>query len=334
MMKIYRFPVLVTICCVIALGACTSELKDADDLPLDPTLPGIHVEGWASALNANFHGKALATANYDYTKCRACHGLDLRGGTSKISCADPACHASVPGDHPVGWLSAINDDFHGKVLMQASYDFGKCSSCHGTDLDGGATGISCNNDGCHTKADGGPKACYTCHGDRDMKTTYPPLSSFHVSHVTGTSISTALDCADCHHTTMNGYDDPNHLGGSNPNGAEVLLMGTLANVSTKGTVGTPGYDAGSKSCSNVYCHGNFTNGNNATVVKDGQDQAKCGSCHGDPATGNPLPKPPHMAQDACSNCHSGVVDAEKNIIDKTLHMNGILNVFGQERDDW
>ncbi len=52
-------------------------------------------------------------------------------------------------------------------------------------------------------------------------------------------------------------------------------------------------------------------------------QAECGSCHGLPPTG-------HQASTltACVNCHIGVVDNQGNIIDKTKHINGVKNVFG------
>jgi predicted CxxxxCH...CXXCH cytochrome family protein len=109
----------------------------------------------------------------------------------------------------------------------------------------------------------------------------------------------------------------------------------LAATKTKGTTGEPVYDPASGACRNVYCHGNFSNGNNyAAKWTGGAVEAKCGSCHGDPATGNPLPKSPHPQMDNCSTCHAGVVDAGRNIIDPSKHINGKLNSFGGERTDW
>jgi hypothetical protein len=66
-------------------------------------------------------------------------------------------------------------------------------------------------------------------------------------------------------------------------------------------------------------------GDNASPEWTDPDAVFCGSCHGLPPTGhNPF------ELDACANCHSSVVDATGSIIDKTKHVNGLLNVFGQE----
>ena len=64
-------------------------------------------------------------------------------------------------------------------------------------------------------------------------------------------------------------------------------------------------------------------GNNRSVIWNQVDgsQAVCGSCHN-------LPPDGHIANPNCSNCHPGVVDANRNIIDQTKHINGMKNVFG------
>ncbi|MAT40123.1 MAG: hypothetical protein CL946_11025, partial [Ectothiorhodospiraceae bacterium] len=226
------------------------------------------------------------------------------------------------------------EGFHGKILARSNYDFTNCQSCHGVEFDGGFTELSCNSSGCHVAADGGPKACYTCHGDFGARVAYPTTAPSHKVHLTlENGDGAVVDCATCHPSADGGYDDPNHLGGSNPDGVEVMLGG-LAARQTNGTVGSPAFDATAMSCANTYCHGNFTNGNNATVTWNGTDQAACGTCHGDPATGNPLPPSPHPPVESCVGCHGQTVDANQNIIDKTLHINGELNVFGSVREDW
>jgi hypothetical protein len=60
----------------------------------------------------------------------------------------------------------------------------------------------------------------------------------------------------------------------------------------------------------------------------------CGACHGDAATANPLPKPPHFAVTTCYTCHPGVVDQNQKIADKTKHVNGKLTKYGPEVTDW
>jgi hypothetical protein len=54
--------------------------------------------------------------------------------------------------------------------------------------------------------------------------------------------------------------------------------------------------------------------------------AACGTCHGLPPTGHTA-----ATLTTCVNCHSGMIDATGTITDKTKHVNGKINVFGQER---
>jgi predicted CxxxxCH...CXXCH cytochrome family protein len=102
----------------------------------------------------------------------------------------------------------------------------------------------------------------------------------------------------------------------------------------------PTFDVTNGSCTNTYCHGYFKNGNTDNVVSftAGSQGAVCGSCHGDPSTGNPLPRNlneggSHPLVQDCSLCHFGVVEVDGSnytIIDKDKHINGKLNIFGNE----
>lgn len=237
----------------------------------------------------------------------------------------------LPGAHGDQFGNPSSDGFHGKVLLASRYadmmNGGEgCARCHGTDFNGQGSDLSCNGSGCHVKAEGGPTACYTCHGDLLTKQVYPTNSPAHSTH-----ISEGMACASCH-TIPTVWTAPSHIDATP--GPEVQMTDSLAALKTKGTTGTPTFVSSTVSCQNVYCHGNFTNGNNAVPQWKGTQQATCGTCHGDPSTGNPLPKGSHPPVETCSACHSGVVDANKNIIDKTKHGNGKLNVFGSERTDW
>lgn len=260
------------------LAACSSELKDAGDLPTNPQLIGAHGKGYALIGSENFHG----------TDIRSRLGWDITG----------------------------------------------CKSCHGPDYAGGLTNQSCSASGCHEADDGGPEACYVCHGDSQSKKSYPQWYNAHRVHLEGTAdAAVTIACNNCHNLPNN-FEDPIHVDKTTPGKAEVNFVNAFAETKTKGTVGTPSFDAATGSCSNTYCHGNFTNGNNATVAWKGQDQGKCGSCHGDPATGNPLPKSPHPPVQNCVLCHADVVDSNNQIKDRNKHVNGRLNVSGQERTDW
>lgn len=91
----------------------------------------------------------------DTSICTECHGEDLAGGISLISCF--SCHDGPDGDsgHPEGWPLDTTDTvaFHGKYGSR--YD-NACRICHGINLTGGI----------------GP-ACSICHDG----TIAPPLSN-------------------------------------------------------------------------------------------------------------------------------------------------------------
>lgn len=249
--------------------------------------------------------------------------------------ADLPSTPTLAGAHGEGYAIIGSDNFHGKDIMQnLGWDISGCRSCHGVTYSGGNTGQSCSATGCHAAAYGGPEACYVCHGNIATKKIYPQWYASHKTHLEGgAGSSVTIACNNCHQLPTN-YSDPVHIDKTTPGTAEVHFSNVLAATKTLGTIGTPSFSDADVTCANVYCHGNFTNGNNKTVAWKGTNQAKCGSCHGDEATGNPLPKAPHPQNANCSGCHAGIVDANRNILDPDRHVNGILNVFGTERTDW
>jgi predicted CxxxxCH...CXXCH cytochrome family protein len=121
-----------------------------------------------------------------------------------------------------------------------------------------------------------------------------------------------------------------------------VFTGFLSSKSTAGF--TPSYSTATGTCSNIYCHGNFRNGNPTNVVVWNvftSASAACGTCHGNPnrptLAERALPKTPaeggtHPNVLACASCHGDVVNANLQIISVTKHINGKINVFGQERD--
>jgi predicted CxxxxCH...CXXCH cytochrome family protein len=102
------------------------------------------------------------------------------------------------------------------------------------------------------------------------------------------------------------------------------------------------WDVGNVSCDNSYCHGNWSlakeqsnnsfiytadkiEGNAASPKWTDPATAACGTCHN-------LPPKGHTPFDltACTGCHNTVINADGKIIDKTKHVNGMINVFGVE----
>ena len=84
----------------------------------------------------------------NHGNCTECHGTDLRGGISKVSCFSlqfngQSCHASGPIGHPAGWRDPA---LHGSVAKSqpgADSGFSSCQLCHGDDFAGGVANVSC-----------------------------------------------------------------------------------------------------------------------------------------------------------------------------------------------
>lgn len=265
-----------------------------------------------------------------------------------ISCSDlkEDINTTVPelALHKDGIINPTSPNFHGKIISSNNWDMKPCQQCHAANYSGGTVEASCYD--CHTQP-GGPEACNTCHGEfADPLRSAPPRAlegsifttspgvGAHTAHLYENSIGKEILCATCH-TVPSTFGSESHLGSDNK--AEINF-GELAVYSGV----NPNYSFSNNTCSDTYCHGNFTFfkdsssysfiytaatmvGNNFSAKWNKVDgsQAECGSCHGLPPTG-------HRAStlNECVNCHQGVVDNQGNIIDKTKHINGVKNVFG------
>ncbi len=263
--------------------------------------------------------------------------------------------------HESGIVNPSSPNFHGNLIKNADWDMKQCQQCHSASYTGGTAGASCYD--CHTTP-AGPEACNTCHGDfANPSSIAPPralngaiLSSergvgAHTKHLTANQLGSAVSCNECH-TLPNGFSDPAHI--DQTPGAEIMF-GSLTRLSTNVPGGfnyqpsignfipNPSFDKTNGTCANVYCHGYFKNGNLSNVVSfTSQSQGSvCGTCHGNAATGNPLPVTfanggTHPDNQNCDFCHFDVVSIDSTttqiytIIDKNKHINGKLNVFGNE----
>ena len=302
-----------------------------------------HPPDWMDKNSDNFHGDAVFESGLE--SCKACHGENLDGGWSGVACSD--CHGAL-FPHPDGWVNPTSQNFHGMFIRNEDWSMESCTSCHGSDYAGGTSGVSCIT--CHTQT-GGPEACNTCHGNfsgqvADLKNWAPPEDlnkntdtgskgvGSHQVHLNPMNVASVdqLACLQCHRQ-LTGFDDPNHI-----KGGVQLQWHPLATDSDRVT---PVWSAANATCADVYCHGNFEfskessaytwaytadamTGYNPTIdwTKVGTGQTECGKCHGLPPTG-------HFPQEVedCYVCHGTVVDNAGNIIDKTRHIDGKINVF-------
>lgn len=314
----------------------------------------VHKNGILNPDSENFHGKYIAQ-NDDFTDCKSCHGADWNGGIVSPSCQ--TCHSGI-GVHEDGIIDPASNNFHGKYLIANNWDLSKCQQCHSADFSGGVASPSCLT--CHTESRG-PQACNTCHGDFSNPDRIAPPADLvgntsttakgvgaHEIHVYSNTLAENVRCFDCHERAVvpeGGSFASAHIDGL----PAEMKFGSLAD-----TLGNANYDYNTLQCNNVYCHGNFVFkkddsnnqfgyadsvmvGNNFSPTWNKVDgtQAACGTCHGQYDSSNnlvtvaPVGHIPVGDVTSCANCHTGVVDANGAIIDKTKHINGKANVFGQ-----
>jgi predicted CxxxxCH...CXXCH cytochrome family protein len=262
-------------------------------------------------------------------------------GCSEV--ADNLVLAPTIGAHPAGFTDENSPNFHGKyIFANKLWNLTACVTCHGGDYAGGNTGKSCLT--CHT-ASGGPENCRLCHGNENH--SWPPKAlngdslttnatvgahNTHLDPDSSVRYSARVACSECHAPIV-GFKDPNHIGAS-PDGIAEVTFGELARDTIGGDtlIPNPTWDRNTGTCSSVYCHGNFKAGNrNAQPVFNDENSVVCGSCHGNPTTGNPNPittQPPHSygwQRNQCYLCHNSMINQSGDIINKSLHINGIIN---------
>jgi predicted CxxxxCH...CXXCH cytochrome family protein len=258
--------------------------------------------------------------------------------------------------HPEGILDPADPDFHGELIRKSNWDMTQCKQCHGSGYNGGLSSSSCLS--CHNQPSG-PENCSTCHGSETSPAPPRDLSrntsgtergvGAHQVHLAGGSRSKTLSCAECHNVPAVVYQ-PDHIDAGNQ--AEVLMDNYLANLNTN-LPGTSTYDAElplfspdplysyeEGSCANTYCHGAFKNGNTDNIaVWTDPVSAECGTCHGDPGrTTLPERARPktvneggtHVEGTDCYRCHDGVVDENLRFISTSKHIDGKLNLFGND----
>lgn len=132
------FKIFILISMIAVLISYCSEDKNP--------LPSVsHPEEWNTAQAADFHGNKVLTAGYE--TCKSCHGVDFKGGKSGLGCYSSNCHSTFP--HQPEWTYIDDAKSHAAYLNENMGDTGNCKKCHGTDLRGGTSGVSCYS--CHAE---------------------------------------------------------------------------------------------------------------------------------------------------------------------------------------
>ena len=127
---------------LLICGLMTSCSEDKNPMPSVS-----HPDDWNTKMSDNFHGSKVLEIGYN--SCKGCHGSDLEGGKTGFSCFQ--CHQTYP--HPEEWNLITENNFHGKYFENNANAIEYCKGCHGNDLKGGRSGVS----------------CYDCHPDGEFQ---------------------------------------------------------------------------------------------------------------------------------------------------------------------
>lgn len=306
-----------------AAGCSTAESPSGSGTNMNHVLPsGSSVAGWLVTPSGGSHA---STATLDYianggsSGCTECHGSDLSGGISKVSCFSNAAagchHVTAPTAPPWG-----DPAVHGATAKMApgSSGFASCQICHGSDFSGGGTGWACED----------------CHGPPAPHPSAPWRGSPY-THTT-TNTANAPVCARCHYP--NSPNNPaNHPATPAPAGtAPGCYNGTMCHnqaghpsgwVATSPAAqphgnsakATPGATAGFVYCQ--ACHGTGEN------FSGGSSGVSCYPCHGanspHPSQWNSTDTYKHSTTDTgnaavCAYCHRNANPGTPDCFNNTL----------------
>lgn len=237
---------------------------------------------WVHYKQMNGGSKAVSSA----TGCSECHGADLTGGTSKVSCFQASfqgifCHDN--GDrtlgHPEAWSDLTMRGFHGSPTatyngqpVRGSANLATaCGLCHAIDTNSALIGSapSCLSTdpkwgmACHASSPAAQSTgCVSCHATPPAGATAPNRGNAHAKHLALNGVS----CNTCH--TDYGTGTEKHATG---NGSAFVKFAAAYNAKS----GTANFSA--DKCSGVSCHGGKQTpawaGGSLAVATD------CLSCH-------------------------------------------------------
>lgn len=244
-----------------------------------------------------------------------------------------ACVPAAPdgpsgtGDvHPAGYAAP---ESHGLETKLQTLD---CRTCHGTDLEGGTSGVAC--DTCHAPAEPTKwrSDCTFCHGGLDDASGAPPRhldgtsdparAKFppHAAHVSAT-LTASVDCTQCHVKAVDVLGD-GHVFDTTPGRAEVDFGASLSKA---------GVWDGSGTCSNLYCHGSGRADDGVVSMAAGKPD--CQSCHPGVSSGSvgwakmSGLHATHLASTtggvtSCADCHAAVTADGATLVDPAKHVDG------------
>lgn len=248
----------------------------------------MHKTGISDPASANFHGKFIASLNWDMTKCTGCHGNNYAGGIASPTCN--TCHKNPGGPEA-------------------------CNTCHGNFSDPAliAPPVDRNRNTAVTLASVG------AHSSHLINAKIGPLVKCSTCHVVPTSLNSSghIDNTPKAEVIMTAKFSDYQTG----NAAYDFTTNKCTNTYCHGGFA---FNKSTSQYQFVYTADKIE-GNNYQPVWNKVDatQATCGSCHGLPPTGHL-----DSDLKSCATCHAEVVDKYGKIINASKHMDGKINVFG------
>jgi len=286
-----------------------SGCSDANKKSIFDGDTGKHTKTWYQD-----HRMAYLT---DGAVCLECHGADLHGGSSGVSCYNAnfngqSCHASGPAGHPSGWDAPAS---HGAAAKNApnagtTSGFSTCQACHGADFAGGLSSTSCFS--CHgVNAPHAPAPWRGAPGARTHVNTNPAngvvCAGCHLSSGTAAAATcfnntlchaVPTQCTYCHTNPPSGSAAPNRAGAHPVHYTTTIAPSGCATCHNNAGIGTAVHNNGTVdvqflsaynaksgaashsaggTCSKVSCHG----GQTTPVWQSGtiDVNTQCTSCH-------------------------------------------------------
>lgn len=245
----------------------------------------VHPDYWMDSTSENFHGEVLAKRGFEGLEaCRSCHGEDLKGGKSGVSCYK--CHTLAPAAHTDSsrWMNPASLDFHGLAALQGGLEgLDNCRLCHGDSLTGGAV----------------KQSCYECHSlqpeahDDSLVWMDTTSSQFHGLVALKSGLKSLDNCRLCHGDSLTGgaaEQSCTQCHGVPPTAHfdSTRWMSTSAGSAFHGFyLRHHGWDFGN--C--TLCHGADFEGGAAheACTSCHNPMGNCTMCHGNKDTGAPYP---------------------------------------------
>ncbi len=227
---------------------CTSQKNQSSTFA-----DGSHPAGWLPAGH-------MTAATTNLTTCTQCHGSDLSGGISQVSCT--SCHiGTATSVHPVSWGTGSQIALNHAPYVTANSD----TSCHNT---------YCHGSTLSGVANSGP-SCTSCHLG-GVTSVHPAdwSGSILTLHGVYAAANTTSACANmvCHGTNLGGVTGSGpsctscHIGGptsGHPSDwTTPIALDHASYVQANGTSG----------CANANCHG-------ANLTGVAGSGPSCTSCH-------------------------------------------------------